>query len=155
MSIISWFYQIKHKIYCAYMKHKYSDWEDNDRNCGDLKFIWGIKSYDCLTSAPANLYTMNDIDIIYSRKTGLYTLGIETAYTFENSKQCEAEYLNSLLQMFTQFMIDNNYKIDEPYMFWMGQPGINYFAESIPSLYTQFRIFVEGYKAVYGGEDNA
>lgn len=155
MSIISCFYQIKHKIYCAYMKRKYPDWEDDDYNCGDLKFIWGIKSFDCLSSAPANFYTMNDIDIIYSRKSGLYSLGIETAYTFESGKRGEAEYLNDLLQAFTQFMIDNNYKIDESHMLWMEIPSINCFAESIPNLYTQFRIFVEGYKAVYGGGDDA
>ncbi len=155
MSITSWFYQIKHKIYCAYMKSKYPDWEDNDYNCGDLKFIWGIKSGDDLSSVPANFYTMNDIDITYSRKTGLYSLGIETAYMFENSKQGEAEYLNDLLQKFTQFMLDNNYDIDEPHMLWMSMPVINDFAESISDLYTQFRIFVEGYKVVYGGEDDA
>jgi hypothetical protein len=49
-------------------------------------------------------------------------------------------------------MLDNGYDIDEPYGFWMSQPYISCAAESIPELYTMFRIFVEGYKSVYRGE---
>ena len=143
------FYRVKKIIYTAYMKCRFPDWEDNEYNCGNLKFIWGIKSYDDLTSMPANFYTMNDIDITYSRKSKLYSLGIETSYLFDNGKFGEAEYLNNLLQKFTEFMQENNYKTNEPYDLWMEMPDINMFAESIPELYTNFKIFVEGYKALY------
>ena len=155
MSITSWFDRTRHQLYCAHMKRKYPDWEDNLDNCEDIKFIWGIKSSDDLSSSPANLYTMNDIDIIYSRNTGLYSLGVETAYKFRDGKQGEATYLSDLLKAFTDFMVDNDYDVDAPYMLWMSQPNINCFAESIPELYTQFRIFVEGYKAAYRGKKNA
>ena len=145
--------EIKDKIYCARMKRKYPDWEDNEYNCGDLKFIWGVKSYDDLSSAMPNFYTMNDIDIIYSRKSGLYSLGVETIYAFDGGqKQGEVKYLDGLLNEFTKFMVENNYKVDEPYMLLMAQPCTNCFAESIPELYTHFRIFVEGYRVIYGGK---
>ena len=122
-------------------------------DCGDIQFIWGVKSSDDVSSGPANLYTMNDIDITYSKKTHLYSLGVETVYLFMDGKQGEVKYLNELLKKFTQFMIDNNYDINDPYNLRMDQPHVNMFAESIPELYTQFRIFVEGFKAVYGEKE--
>ena len=42
----------------------------------DYKFIWGLKSYDELCSGDCCLYTMNDIDIVYDKKTHKYELGI-------------------------------------------------------------------------------
>lgn len=146
--MLNFIYNIKEKIYANKMKKKWSDWEDNDFNCGDLKFIWGITSWDDLSSSSANLYTMNDIDIVYDREKDVYMLGIETAYLFDN-KHREAEYLERLLKAFTRFMIDNNYSTTDNYFLFMGQPTIHCTAKTIPELYTQFRIFVEGYKAVY------
>ena len=143
-------YSIKKGLYEKFMRYKYHDWEDNEYNCGDLKFIWGIKSADDLTNSEPNFYTMNDIDITYNRKTGLYSLGIETSYLFDDGKRSEAAYLNGILKKFTEFMEERGYNISAPYVLWMSQPTINCFAESIPELYTQFRIFVEGYAAVYG-----
>lgn len=143
------------KIYTAFMQRKYPDWEDNEYNCGDLKFIWGVKSPDDITSTSANIYTMNDIDVMYSRKSGLYMLSIETAYMFDDGKRGEVAYLCDLLDKFTEFMNKHNYSTNVNYALWMDVPHINMNAESIPELYTQFRIFVEGYKAVYGGEENA
>ena len=150
--ITIWFYKLKDWTHARYMKHKYIDWEDNEYNCGDIKFIWGIKSYDCLVSGPANIYTMNDIDITYSRKTGLYSLGLETAYLFEEGKVGEVKYLDNLLNEFTKFMNENGYNTNEPYTFFLCSPIVERFAKTIPELYTQFRIFVEGYRAVYGSE---
>ena len=150
--LISWLYNLKHRIYVKCMKWQYPDWQDDEYHCNDIKFIWGVKSYDDLTSNTANLYTMNDIDVTYCYSTKLYSLGIETAYLFDGGKQAEVQYLEDLLKEFTKFMLDNGYNIDESYGFWMSQPCINYTAESIPELYTMFRIFVEGYKSVYGSE---
>ena len=150
--IALWFYDLRQRFYSRYMKYKYSDWEDNEYNCGAIKFIWGIKSYDCLVSGPANIYTMNDIDITYDRKTGLYSLGVETAYMFDEGKTGEVKYLDALLNEFTEFMNENRYNTNEPYTFFVCDPHTNCRAETIPELYTQFRIFVEGYKSVYGKE---
>lgn len=146
------FYDFKDWVCSRYMKHKYPDWEDNEYNCGEIKFIWGIKSYDCLASGPANIYTMNDIDITYSRKTGLYSLGVETDYLFDEGKTGEVKYLDELLNEFTKFMNESGYNTNEPYTFLMCDPRTDCHSETIPELYTQFKIFVEGYKAVYGKE---
>lgn len=136
------------------MTHKYPDWKDDEYNCGEMKFVWGVKSFDDLSSAPACMHTLNDIDIIYDRKHKDYYLGIETAYIFTN-KLAEVEYVNKLLAVFTDFMEKNNYDTNQSYCFFMNNFNMELKAKSIPELYTMFRIVVEGYKAVYGGKDNA
>lgn len=140
-------------IYCLREMDKYRDILEHPlENVNSIKFIWGVKSADDLTEyAEANLYTMNDFDITYDRKARKYLLGIETAYVFEN-KQAEVKYLVKLLRLFTDYMIQHSYDLNEEYDLWMVQPELNFKAESIPELYTQFKIFVAGYSALYGNE---
>ena len=51
-------------------------------------------------------------------------------------------------------MEENNYDINKPYILSYKQPKIDMVADSIPELYTNFRIFVEGYNTVYGGKED-
>lgn len=130
-------------------KRLYPDFkEENEYDCGDYKFIWGVKSSIDMSSAPACLHTMNDIDLIYSRAKKRYILGIETALWFDKKEQ-EIEYLTLLLDAFTKYMKDNNLPTNEPYRFWMSQPSLLLEGETIPEVYTNFKIFVEGYKSVH------
>ena len=110
----------------------------------DLKFIWGIKSYDDLSCADACLYTMNDIDIIYDKKKKEYNLGIETAYLFKTYDD-ECKYLCDCLKAFTKYMDDNGLNKNEPFRLFMNSPCTNMVANSIEELYTNFKIFVNGY----------
>ena len=81
----------------------------NECETKDMKFVWGLQSYDDLSkSNTANLYTMNDIDLIYLKDEKKYVLGIETAYLFDN-KSGEYKYVKYLLNKFTEFMGQNNY----------------------------------------------
>ena len=49
----------------------------NEYETKDMKFVWGLQSYDDLSkSNTANLYTMNDIDLIYIKDEKKYVLGI-------------------------------------------------------------------------------
>ncbi len=116
------------------------------------EFVWGIKSYDDLSSSEANLFTMNDIDIIFDKEEKVYYLGIETAYMFEE-KKAESRYLSTLLDAFSDFMKEKGYDTEEPYFLWMSPVSLEMRAESIPTLYTNFKIFVEGYNALYGKEN--
>lgn len=144
--------EYKYQKEMAKYRKLYSDFtEETAYDNGKIKFIWGRKSADDLCQEDACLYTMNDIDITYSRKDKRYMLGIETAYWFEN-KVDEVKYLERLLYEFTLYMQLNQLAIDEPYRFWMAQPQTLLIAESIPELYTNFKIFVEGYKALYTSE---
>lgn len=119
----------------------------------NIQFVWGIKSWDDLTSSEPNLHTMNDLDITYDCNTKLYSLGIESVYCFKEGKIGEVKYLNYLLEEFTKYMKENNLNINAPYDFWVGGQ-ILLRAKTISELYTQFKIFVEGYNAVYGGKQN-
>lgn len=145
--------QIREYFYERKLKKLYPDYNgDDEYNCGTLKFIWGVKSWDDLCPADTCLYTMNDIDICYDRETKKYMLGVETAYMFKD-KLAEVEYLEGLLSYFTKYMIDNNLSTEEPHFLWMSSPCTSMEAKTIAELYTNFRIFIEGYKALYGKVD--
>ncbi len=77
---------IRSYFYNKHLQKLYPDYKEDEYNCGSLKFIWGIKSWDDLTGKDSNIYTMNDIDITYNRKEKKYYLGIETAYLFKDKK---------------------------------------------------------------------
>lgn len=125
--------------------------EDDEYNLGELKHIWGVTSCDELCTLKSNLYTMNDIDITYDRKTKKYFLGIETAYMFKTT-QNECKYLKQLLKIFTDFMDDNSYNKNFDMCLFMRSPEINCEADSIEELYANFSIYVNGFCSFYGYE---
>ena len=131
----------KEEKYNKEMDEKYGDCT---LETDDIKFIWGIKSYDDLSCADACLYTMNDIDIIYDKKKKEYILGIETAYLFKTYND-ECKYLSNCLKAFTKYMDDNGLNKNEPFRLFMNNPCTNMVANSIEELYTNFKIFVNGY----------
>ena len=143
---LSKWHAIRDWFLSKYYEHKYVDYEVDDYNIGSLKFIWGVKSWDDLSKCEANHYTMNDIDICYDRETKKYSLGIECIYGFENT-QDEIDYLERLLRYFSQYMIDKQYSLI--YQLSLHDDVYKIFeADSIPELYTKFKLFVEGYKKV-------
>lgn len=131
----------KEEKYNKKMEEKYGDCS---LETDDFKFIWGIKSWDDLSGADACLYTMNDIDIIYDKKKKEYILGIETAYLFKTYND-ECKYLSDCLKAFTKYMDDNGLNKNEPFRLFMNNPCTNMVANSIEELYTNFKIFVNGY----------
>lgn len=137
-----------YREYVANKKYKkpYPDYEDNEFNCGSLKHIWGIKSWDDLTGRDSSLRTLNDIDITFDRESKLYMLGIETIYEFEN-KDAECKYLKILLDAFKIYMDDNGYSKDHNLSLRCGSTESS--AETIEELYIHFKIFVDGYCSVY------
>ena len=110
----------------------------------NMRFIWGVKSWDDLTGADACLHTMNDIDIIYDKNAKVYMLGVETAYLFKTYGD-ECAYLRNCLNAFAKYMDDNGLSKNEPYRLWMSNPCTSMKAETIEELYTNFKIFVDGF----------
>lgn len=131
----------KEEKYNKEMDEKYGDCT---LETDDIKFIWGVKSFDDMSCADACLYTMNDIDIIYDKKKKEYILGIETAYLFKTYND-ECKYLSDCLKAFTKYMDDNGLNKNEPFRLFMNNPCTNMVANSIEELYTNFKIFVNGY----------
>ena len=135
-----------------------SDWFDefND-DCTEnkeMKFIWGLIACDDFSASKPNLFTMNDIDLIYLKDEKKYILEIETIYYF-NSKQDKKKYLQYLLDKFTDWMIDNGYSADShltPYgdfieLFSEGI-NINTHFDTIEDAYRTFNILVNGYLTI-------
>lgn len=152
--LIGLWYTYSDKMANTKYRKKYSDYKVDEFNCGNLKFIWGVKSWDDLSGAGACMHTMNDIDIMYDRDEKRYLLGIETAYMFNgNRKEGECKYLRRLLNAFTVFMDNNNYSKNFDYCLFMSNPDLIMSAESIEELYVKFKIFVEGYCSNYGYEN--
>lgn len=146
--VLDIYYAVKTKCWTRKMHRKYPDFEgETEYDDGFSKFIWGIKAGDDICSESACLHTMNDIDLIYSREKQRYILGIETAYWFED-KADVVEYLQHLLKCFAKFMDEQGYDKNDRYRFWLSPSDLPFEGETIPELYTNFRIFVEGYKAV-------
>lgn len=95
-----------------------------------------------------------DIEVDYDKNSKMYLLNIETVYHFKNGKVGEVRYLEGLLNVFTDFMKHNGYEMNEPYNFWEMQSTSFWKANSIPRLYTNFKIFVEGYKKIYSDKQD-
>ena len=108
------------------------------------KFIWGVKSWDDLTGKDACMWTMNDIDITYDKKEKKYMLGIETAYMFK-THAAKCEYLCDCLKAFTKYMDDNGLNKKEPFKLFMSNPCTSMVADTIEELYTNFKIFIDGF----------
>jgi hypothetical protein len=142
------------KIYKIYLKYRYPDWEDDQYNNGRFKFVWGVEDVYNPLIGEASFNTVNDIEIVYDRKMDLYTLNIKTAYLFKDGKSAEVDYLNKLLDSFKIMLWGKQLNLNEPYQMWMCKPCTHLTASSLPELYTNFKIFVEGYKVLYEQENN-
>lgn len=110
-----------------------------------IKFIWGIKANDDLSDSDANLYTLNDIDLIYLKDENKYVLGVETIYYFDEEKY-KLKYLIKCLDAFTRFMNENGYDINKK-PFWMDVFNFNIDSkfDSIEDCYAMFKMLVNGY----------
>ncbi len=140
--------EIAYKKEEKYIKEIDKKYEDHTLENDDIKFIWGVKSGDDLSGSDANLYTMNDIDIVYDKKKSEYMLGVETAYLFD-SFEAECNYLVDCLNAFTKYMDDNGLKKNEPYTLFMSDTCTSMTAKSIEELYVNFKIFVDGFRNQY------
>lgn len=130
--------------YKRYEKNYIDEYETKN-----IKFIWGIKSWDCLSqSENANLHTMNDLDLIYVKDEDKFILSVETIYLFEDGYSSEKQYIKSLLDKFTDWMISQGYNIDQPmalYEIFTEGHNINTHFNSIEDAYNTFKIMVEGF----------
>lgn len=137
------------------MKRKYHDYRNDEYNCDELKFIWGVKSWDDISSDEANLYTMNDLDIVFDRKRKEYILGIETIYSFAEGNKGEVVYLENLLDKFTEFAKENNCLPKDGELCLCSVESVQpWRAATISELYIRFKVFVNGYKSVVAHRNN-
>jgi len=116
--------------------------------CDEMKHIFGVLSVCPQGATKANLVTMNDLEVTYMKKESKYMLGVETMLFFDDGRQGERNYLQFLLDRFTEFMIENNYDTSrelELYQVFTEGININSEFESLEDAYAAFKFFVRGY----------
>lgn len=116
----------------------------------DLEFIWGVKSYDDLTGGEPSIYSMNDIDVIYTIEEKKYLISVETIYSWNEDWLGEKEkaYYKRLLSLFTEWMIskgyDTNKEISMANILSYGY-SMNTKFDTIEEGYAYFKFYVEGF----------
>lgn len=141
--IYNWISDIRfEKEMKAYEENYISEYETQD-----MLFVWGVISYDDLTSNKANLYTMNDLDLIYHKDKNKYSLSVETIYMFDR-KSAKYGYMQNLLDEFTKWMNENNYDTTKEFSLhkvFTDGININTKFDSIEEAYAAFKMMVNGF----------
>lgn len=134
----------------------YDEYYLSESETQDMLYVWGIKSLDDLTPGNvANMYTMNDLDLIYHKDINKYSLSIETIYMFKENGQYG--YMQSLLDEFTTWMEENNYNTNREFsLFEVFTDGIsiNTKFNSIEEAYAAFKMLVNGFCSLKNIETN-
>ena len=110
-----------------------------------ILFVWGIKSPDEESEEDADLYTKNDIDIVYNIYTDYFTLGIDTDYFFDSDAD-QKQYAADLLTELKHFM--RNTGLDTHVLLSLDEmTSYNLFSEfeDLETLYAAARMILLGY----------
>ena len=115
----------------------------------EWEMVWGIKSGEDLNGeTEATLYTMNDFDICYNKKTNKYIMSVETIYEFEGGIEAQKKYLLYILSSLTEWMQQKNYILNFPItmekVFVMDRKPFFEF-DTIEELYAYFKLLVNGF----------
>ena len=127
--VIKQVYDIYEDIKWQREKNKFDKYYISEYETTDVKFIWGLKSLDDLCDCDANLYTMNDLALIYLKDEDKYVLGLETIYMLYN---------------FTKFMENNEYDTTHEFSLYEDISILNHF-DSIEDAYAAFKMYVNGF----------
>ena len=121
-------------------------WEEYEK---EWEFVWGIRSQDDLhVEQEANLYSMNDFEILYNKASKYYTMSIETIYCFERGIKGEQDYVSYILEEFTKWMKQKKYSINhitEMNKIFIEATNVNTKFNSIEELYCYFKILANGF----------
>lgn len=135
-------------------KKLYSDWKDDEFNCGANKFIFGILSKDnkVLADAPQtgvpSFQTLNCMQVYYNRDTQKYLLDIDL-YNTENKNAYK--YLSMILTKLRDFIceeckvININNLIDIDLFTYLEDMSNYWSASTLPILYFKLFMFTQGY----------
>lgn len=55
----------------------YPDWRNDEFNCLDNQFIWGLKSKEDHSNMPPSFCTLNDIMLYYNRQHDIYYIDVD------------------------------------------------------------------------------
>jgi hypothetical protein len=88
---------------------------------------------------------MNDVDLLYLKDQKKYLLSLETIFMFEEEEH-KLGYLESCLDAFTKFMIENDYDTEvKPHWWDVFGKGMSEYFDSIEECYGMFKMLVNAY----------
>jgi hypothetical protein len=124
-------------------RQRYPDWEDDEFNMLECKFIWGIP-YE--SEKEPSFLTLNKAQIYYNRETDLYYLDIDLPED-TSAAWDEIARLDEIKSGFEDFLIKNNLRMLAKIPYFYG-PEFQFSLDgrSPTELYTKFRCMYEGYK---------
>lgn len=145
------FYRVRLKIQEIIFNRQTKGYPDPNREDSKMKHIWGIKSWDDLTSSDCGIHTMNDFDITYLKKENKYVIGIETIYSFEDGRDGEKQYIKNILDRFTEWMESTGYNTTNSFdisdVFTYGIRPLNNIItfDTIEEAYRTFKFYANGF----------
>lgn len=135
MKSVSW---VKEQLKIAAEQRKhcrelYSDWEDDEFNCADNKFIWGISHQP---NQIASFCTLNYIQVYYNRQYKLYYLDLDL--------DMNPSMVESVFGQFAAYIYLEGGNVDKKLS--LEEVGLDLFsAQSLEDLFAKFKIFTYGY----------
>lgn len=108
-------------------------------------FVWGIKSPDETLEEDADIFTKNDIDIVYNIEKDYFTLSIDTDYFFDSDAD-QKQYVADLLTELKHFM--RNTGLDTHVLLSLDEmANYNLYSEfeDLETLYAAARMILLGY----------
>ena len=131
----------REKARCARM---YPDWEDHEFNMLDHLFIWG---YTTDPKTIPSFHTWDDAYIYYNRANKKYYLSIDTGFygmaRDTELARIELQRLDQIDEAFRIFLIEKGLPMHAE-IFPYEELALE--AETLPILYTKWRIALEGYR---------
>ncbi len=90
---------------------------------------------------------LSEFVLVYETEKDKYSFEIETLLGFEDDIVGPKLYIKSILADFTEWMIENGYRIDENIKFWdyFDTSGISREYDSIEKAYGVFRCMIKGF----------
>lgn len=132
----------------------YKDWKDNEYNCLDNLFLWGIKSVEDLSDALVSFHTLNDFTLYYNRQFKLYFIEIDLPVALKYSYIGTKVYLEELRKKFEDFLVEY---LDEPKESFnqkvlleelnLTEGFDNFSAHTLKELFIRFSFFVRGFNS--------
>ena len=142
-------------------KKMYSDWRDDEFNCGPNKFIFGVvsdtnKYLKTPQDGCASFQTLNDLTIYYNRDMHKYVLDIDVYACCD--ELCDT-YLTTLLNKFKDFVetlteSKINHLINDNIFTYLEDMSGYWTSDTIHTLYFKFYMFVIGYKQLIKIKNN-
>lgn len=129
-------------------KHTYS-------NTSNLVLIWGVLSVEERLFENPNLFSLNDIELLYDNRENKYWFEVKTVYMYDNPS-AQYVYLKGLLDEFTKWMNENDCDTTLELPLWrVFAKGIdiNTRFDSIEEAYAAFKMMVNGFCALQKEND--